>query len=191
MSQSRIEGEYYFRKKEMVAGFNFSADGKFEFFFSYGAVDRSAAGTFIIEGDTLKLKSDKEPGKDFTVTEQTSQGSGYTITFDHPNKYLLDNIRCVFYINGEQREIFTDNKGIVIADIPHCDSIYVQHELFPDIFTLIKDKNNTNNTFKVTLNPSLEKVSFKGIDFKIVSDSMLTCFHNYFMPLEDIEFTKE
>ena len=40
MSQSTVQGEYYFRKQEMVAGFNFSADGKFQFFYSYGAVDR-------------------------------------------------------------------------------------------------------------------------------------------------------
>jgi hypothetical protein len=31
----------------------------------YGSVDRNAAGSFTIEGDTLKLKSDKEPGKLF------------------------------------------------------------------------------------------------------------------------------
>lgn len=68
MSQHKIEGEYYFRKMEMASGFNFTADGKFQFFFSYGAVDRNATGTFSVTGNTLQLKSDKEPGKDFSVT---------------------------------------------------------------------------------------------------------------------------
>ena len=64
MSQTKLQGEYFFRKTEMVAGFNFSAAGTFQFFYSYGAVDRSAAGTFMVEGNTIKLQSSKEPGKD-------------------------------------------------------------------------------------------------------------------------------
>ena len=32
MAQPTIQGEYIFSRQEMVAGFNFSADGKFEFF---------------------------------------------------------------------------------------------------------------------------------------------------------------
>ena len=92
MSQTTIEGEYYFRKMEMASGFNFSKDGKFQFFYTYGAVDRTASGSFIVEGDTLKLKSDKEPGKDFTITSQSMQGNGYSIIFKHPNKYLVEKI---------------------------------------------------------------------------------------------------
>jgi len=64
MSQTTLEGEYYFRKMEMASGFNFSKDGKFRFFYMYGSVDRNAAGSFTIHGDTLVLKSDKEPGDD-------------------------------------------------------------------------------------------------------------------------------
>jgi hypothetical protein len=50
-----IEGEYYFRRQEMIAVFKFSVTGKFDFFHSYGAIDRNASGTFTIDGDTLKL----------------------------------------------------------------------------------------------------------------------------------------
>src|SRR5664279_5122400 len=100
MSQSKVQGEYYFSKHEMVAGFSFSAGGKFQFFYSYGAVDRSATGSFWVEGDTLKLKSDKEAGKDFTITHQSKQANGYALTFDYPNKYLLKDILCIFFVDG-------------------------------------------------------------------------------------------
>jgi len=190
MSQAVIQGEYYFRRHEMVAGFNFSGDGKFEFFYSYGAVDRTATGTFSVEGDSLKLKSNKEGGKDFTTTKQSKQGSGYMIKFEHPNKYLLKYIVCIFFVNGKQTEVYTDDNGVAKTDIPQCDKIYVQHTLYPDIVTLIKDETNTNNNFTLTLNPSLEQVSFKGIDFKIVNDKEFTCLPNYFMPLEGIDFIK-
>ncbi|MEO6732826.1 MAG: hypothetical protein ABIN01_16505 [Ferruginibacter sp.] len=191
MSQAVVSGEYYFRKMEMVAAFNFSADGKFQFFFSYGAVDRNATGTFMVKGDTLKLKSDKVAGKDFTIANQAKAGTGYTLKFDHPNKYLLKHIRCIFFIGDKQKEEYTDSEGKVYIDNPRCDSIYVQHSLYPDILTLVKDQKNDNNTFKLSLNPSLEQVSFKGIDFKIESDKKITCIPNYFLEMSGIAFVKQ
>ena len=191
MSQSIVQGEYYFRKMEMVAGFKFSADGKFEFFYAYGVVDRSATGTFSVTGDTLKLKSDKEPGKDFNVIQQSKNGNGYTIQFTDPNKYLVDNIHCIFVNGTEEQDKYTGPDGKITIDLPHCDKIYVEHLLFPDIVTLIKDEKNENNNFTLTLNPSLGQVSFKGIDFKIEDENTISCIPNYLMEMEGIQFTKQ
>ncbi len=193
MSQTHIQGAYYFNRREMAAGFNFFADGKFEFFHSYGAVDRTASGTFLVEGDTLKLKSDKIGGRDFAITQQSKQGVGYTIKFEHPNKYLLQHIVCMFFIDDKKLDEFTNINGEVKVDFPHCDKIFVQHALYPDIVTIVKDenKNSDNNNFTLTLNPSIEQVSFKWIDFKIVNGNMITCLPNYFMQLENIEFIKQ
>ena len=191
MSQTTVQGEYYFRRQEMVAGFNFFTDGKFEFFYSYGAVDRTASGTFLVEADTLKLKSNKEAGKDFSILKQSMQGKGYVLKFQHPNKYLLQHILCIFFIDGKKEETLTDSNGEVKVDFEKCDKIYVQHTLYPDIVTLVKDENNHSNNFTLSLNPSLEQVSFKGIDFKIVNDKTITCIPNYFMQLEGIEFIKK
>jgi hypothetical protein len=191
VAQSMVEGNYLFRKQEMVAGFQFTADGKFAFFYSYGAVDRSARGSFSVAGDTLKLRSDKEAGKDFTVTAQSKKPGGYKITFSDPNKALLAHIRCIFFVEGKPKEEYSDDNGIVELNLPSCDTIYVQHGLYPDIVTLVKDKGNTNNNFVLTLNPTLEGVSFKGIDFKIEKDGTLTCNPNYFMEMENIRFVKE
>jgi len=191
MAQTKVQGEYYFNRHEMVAGFNFSEDGKFRFFYSYGAIDRNASGTFSVEGDVLKLKSDKTAGHDFTITSQSQQGKGYTLKFEHSNKYLLRDIRCIFFVNGNMKEEFTDENGKMSTNLNQCDSIFVQHSLFPDIPTQVKDNQNTSNRFTLSLNPSLEQVSFKGIDFKIVDSNTITCLTNYFMDIPDIEFIKE
>lgn len=191
MAQLPVLGEYYFNRHEMVVGFNFSADGKFQFFYSYGAVDRNATGTFSIEGEMLKLKSDKTAGHDFTITSQSKQGKGYTLKFEHSNKYLLRDIRCIFFVNGNMKEVFTDENGKMSTDLNQCDSILVQHSLFADVPTLVKDIRNTNNRFTLSLNPSLEQVSFKGIDFKIVDSNIITCLTNYFMDIPDIEFKQK
>lgn len=191
MSQLQVEGEYIFSHQEMVAGFNFTPGGQFDFFFSYGAVERSATGTFIVAGDTLQLKSDKEAGKDFTITSQSKKGDGYFIQFEDGNRYLLTDIICSCFIGEESHQAFTDNNGKIQFDFAHCDKIYAQHALFPDIFTLIKDEKNDNNTFTLSLNPCLGQVSFKAIDFKIEDAKTISCIPNYFMMLEDIEFKKQ
>jgi hypothetical protein len=190
MSQVTIEGEYYFRKMEMASGFNFTKDGKFKFFYTYGAVDRTATGSFTVERDSLKLKSDKEPGKDFTLVSQSKQGNGYSIIFKHPNKYLLKNIVCIFVADGKGQEAYSNENGEVNVDLAHCDTIYVVHNLYPDIPTLVKDEKNNNNRFTLGLKPSLEQVSFKGIDFKIIDDKTISCLNNYFMDATDIKFVK-
>ncbi len=191
MSQTKIEGEYAFRKTEMVAGFNFTAAGAFQFFFSYGAVDRTAAGTFAVEGNTIKLTSNKEAGKDFTITAQSKEASGYTINFNHANNYLLQNIRCIFLVNGKQEEAVTNSNGELHVDFAHCDTIYAQHLLYPDIFTLVKDATNENNKFTLALNPSLEQLSFKGIDLTIESDGSLSWLPNYFLAMPGVQFVKQ
>ena len=191
MTQSRVQGEYMFNRQEMVAGFDFSADGKFKFFHSYGAVDRTATGTFTVKGDTLILKSNKEAGHDFTVKSQLKEGKGYTVKVEDANKYFLAHIRCSFFIGSERHDEITDAKGEIKVDFAHVDKIYVQHLLFPDIVTLVKDEHNINNSFVLTLNPSLGEISFKGIDFKIIDHGTISCIPNYFMMLEDIKFKKQ
>lgn len=175
----------------MVAGFNFSPDGTFQFFCSYGAADRSATGTFSVKGDTLQIQGNKLPGKDFKIKKQFKLGPGYNIQFEDPNKYLLKVILCIFFVYGKQQEAWSDENGKVEVAFAHCDSICVQHPFYPDIMTFIKDSKSDNNNFVLTLNPSLEQVSFKGIIFKIANDKVITCLPNYFMPLENIEFVKQ
>lgn len=190
-AMSQILGEYVFSRQEMVAVFNFSSDNRFKFFLSYGAVDRIATGTFSVEGDILKLKSSKQPGKDFSVAEQSKSGTGYTIRFRDDNRYLLSNICCTFFIGSNRYEEFTDHNGEIKVDFAHCDKIYVQHMLYPDIVTLIKDVQNDNNKFICTINPSLVQVSFKSIDLEIEDENTITCMPNYLMMFEDIQFKKK
>ena len=107
------------------------------------------------------------------------------------NTYLLTNIRCSFFIGTERHDEFTDDNGEIKVAYPHCDKIFVFHTLYPDMVTLIKDETNNNNRFILTLNPSLEQVSFEGIDFKIGNDSTISCIPNYLMMLKDIKFKKQ
>lgn len=191
MGQSALKGEYNFHMQEMVAGFNFSTNERFEFFYPYGALDRSATGSYSISGDTLHLQSDKEPGKDFTVKSQSKKGSGYRIQFEDANQYLLGYIRCSFFIGDERKDEYTNQDGLIETDLPHCDRICVYHGLFPDMVTIIKDENNDNKQFTLTLNPSLGQLSFKGIEYKVHGNKLIATMPYYIFPMEDVEFIKQ
>lgn len=190
MQSQSLEGEYRLSGiQDMAASFIFTPDGHFEFYYVYGASDRNATGTYTVEDNVIKLKSDKEAGSDFQINQQKKNGKGYTIQVSAPNPQLLSNITC-FYFIGEAKEVVQlDSKGFLHLDINHCDRIYLRHEFFPDIPSLIKDADNPNNTFTVSMLPSLAQVSFKGIDL-FIEEGVLTCLPNYFMPFNNIRFIK-
>jgi hypothetical protein len=175
--------------REMAGGFKFETNGQFQFFYSYGAVDRMADGSFTVEGNKVILKSSKEPGKDFTVTKQSGGTTGFSIKITAPNEYLAAYVKCIVLNGDEKAEFISDNKGMIKMNVSKADKIYLQHQLYPDIVTLVKDSLNNNTQFEVALNQSLEKVSFKGIDLTINGDT-LTMLPNYFMPYENIRFVK-
>lgn len=190
-AQKILHGEYRLTGiPETASAFMFKPDGRFEFFFIYGAVDRAATGTYSVSGDTIKLQSDKIPGKDFPVNKEKKQGKGYVIKVSDPNSYLVQNILCIYYIGETENVTYTDENGMIMIDAEQVDKIYLRHELFPDIPTLIKDESNKNNYFEVSLSPTLVNVSFKGIDFTINGNS-ISCLPNYVIPFEKIKYVRQ
>lgn len=175
---------------EMAAGFEFRPDSTFQFFFSYGAADRVAKGTWKAKGDTLFLKSSKEAGKDFKVEKQSATGSGYRIRVVDKNPILVERVRCFAFSGGKPQIFESDRKGEIQIPSEKYDSLYLQHPFFPDIASKIKGKGNPNRNFEVSLLPSLNEVSFKGILFWLGVDGHLHCYRNYFMPMENIRFEK-
>lgn len=190
-SQKKLSGVYSLRGiHDMAAAFEFNQEGSFRFYYAYGAVDRNAEGTYTVEGTKIVLKSTKEAGKDFTIKSQTQKSKNYRIQVIAPNPYLLQHVRAACFIGKEQTDYFSDKSGLIEINNPAIDSIFLQHTLYPDIFTKIKDADNKNTIFEVELNPSLVQVSFKGIDLEIDGDE-LHCLPNYFLPFENIRFVKE
>lgn len=185
-------GRWHLRgKAEMAAGFDFRPDSTFQFYFSYGASDRVAKGTWKAKGDTVFLKSNKPPGKDFSILKQSAGGKEFHIRVVDKNPLLVDQVRCYAFAGGSPQIFESDRQGEIHIPWQQCDSLYLQHPMFPDIASRIMGKNNPNRNFEVGLQPSLMEVSFKGILFWRGDDGHLHCHMNYFMPMENIRFEKE
>lgn len=190
MGQS-LSGIYSLRGgREMASAFKFEPDSSFQFFYSYGAVDRFAEGSYEIDSNKVVLKSTKEGGQDFEVIKQKKKGKNFFIKIVDLNSYLTQNILVIGIKADQKYEYITDEHGIAEMKENDLDRIVLQHGLYPDIYTSIMEAPNDNTYFEVALKPSLEQVSFKGIVLYLVNGE-LHCLPNYLMPFENIRFVKE
>jgi hypothetical protein len=191
MHSQTLKGEYRLQGvQDAASAFMFSNDGKFEFFFMYGAVDRTATGTYSIEENIVTLKSNKEPGKDFPVTLEKKEETGYTIKIKHENPYLLQNVVCIYYIGNTENTAFSDSQGEIHIDEKNIDRLFLVHELFPDMPSMIKNSTNNNNYFEVGLSPTLTQATFQGVTFKVEGKS-ITCLPNAILPFQKVVFVKQ
>src|SRR5262249_41084480 len=70
MDEKKIPGEYDLQGvMEVGSGFVFHPDHTFEFFFSYGSVDRQGIGTWKLESSNIILNSEPWPGSDFKMVK--------------------------------------------------------------------------------------------------------------------------
>ena len=172
----------------MVAGFHFTPEGKFSFYYSYGAVDREATGTYVLENGIVHLLSDKPAGKDFRVVQKKS-GSHYRIQVLNEPTHMDAAIVARYTANGDTLQAVSDGKGLILLPENDCGNIWLQHRFFPDILSLIKAESDTERDFQVAMSPDFYAVSFKGIELRVEADT-LHCPANYVMPIEDLRFVK-
>lgn len=67
-----LVGQYDGGQMEMAAGLELSADGRFRYGLSYGALDEQAAGTWQAEGKRVLLDSDPVKAPHFSLLDQAA-----------------------------------------------------------------------------------------------------------------------
>jgi hypothetical protein len=71
---SLLAGEYYLRgEPETASGFKLNEDSTFEFFFSYGALDRYGKGHWQVKDDSLVFNSGQSPCTTLNCWRQVEQ----------------------------------------------------------------------------------------------------------------------
>ncbi|MEO8112504.1 MAG: hypothetical protein ABI594_20815, partial [Ginsengibacter sp.] len=68
-SQNNVAGEYYVRGAgpEIASGFLLKPDSTFQFFFSYGALDREGEGKYSIHNNKVVFNSRLQPTTEFDL----------------------------------------------------------------------------------------------------------------------------
>lgn len=173
---ANMTGEYYLQGvMETASGFQLKADSTFEFFFSYGALDRFGQGHWTVKGDKLVLNSRPRPAKDFALkTSKKLAGQNGIIVkmVDVPQQVLQ------FVEVGVGLEIIEmDSRGEVVITNKTIDSISLLLRLCPDRSSVFPITDKTLNYFEFSFEPWIAEVFFDQTPFKIVDNKKITGKH--------------
>lgn len=157
---------------EVASGFKLTADSSFEFFFSYGALDRTGKGKWSVHNDRLVLNSEPWKGSDFKFLDgRKSTQPGYSIEIVEKNKMILPYFDCVLKKGVQVEQKTVSQEGM--AFFPHQagvsfvpDSILLVFQFSPERYSAFPVTDKTQNQFRFSIEPWLFDYFFK--DFVLV-----------------------
>jgi hypothetical protein len=171
--KSKIAGVYYLQGvMETASGFKLNEDSTFEFFFSYGALDRYGSGKWRVKNDSLILNSKPFPGKDFKIVDSALvSDNSTTIKIENPNNQLYRFVYCLVKTPGGDTVLNANSDGIII--LPNkTDTIHLLFELSPErMSTFVVDKSKFNS-YTFHFEPWAVEVFFKEFTLHCVRDYM-------------------
>ena len=92
----KAAGMYHLQEvKETASGFKLHPNGVFQFFFTYGAIDRYGSGNWTVEDDQVVLQSRAWPGNDFAGVDSKVIDQDFISTKIVGNKTVL--LRDVYF----------------------------------------------------------------------------------------------
>jgi hypothetical protein len=173
-----ISGEYFLQNaREMASGFLLNADNSFQFFFSYGALDRQASGEWKQEGDKILFNSRSWPGSDFTlVRTETGETDMIRIQFEQNNPMLSAYMYASLARGAEGSWEQFDQRGYVLFPFQPFESISLQFEYCPERFTEIPVRSNGQHVFIIRPEQSLAELFLTDFSLNI-SDAGLNGKH--------------
>lgn len=171
---STIAGEYYLRGvMETASGFNLCEDNSFEFFFSYGALDRSGMGTWELKDDKVILNSPKPKEQGFVLTaNKVEHNDKITIRIVEPNAFFLPHVYALVKSGDKQLEALSDREGIISFPKQPVDSIVLLFEFAPEKTAVFTITNKEENYFEFRFDPSILDVVFENLSLNIDDDGL-------------------
>lgn len=150
-AQKNIAGEYYLHGvMEVASGIKLNADSSFEFYFSYGALDRYGKGVWSLKDDSVILKSASIPGKDFKLANSVASTNKFsTIKIEDKNTDLYQMIYCLAKSGDKDSVMPFDETGTI--NLPFvADSIIFLSDLCSERFSAFQlDKSIMVYTFNI------------------------------------------
>lgn len=172
----KIAGEYYLTGvMETASGFNLYEDNSFEFYFSYGALDRHAYGRWR-EGnnETIILNTDYKEQMPFTIkSEEKIEDSDHLVVgIPGFNKVLLKETKIVATYNGIEEEQVETGDDVFHFSFPSAHKLVVTCLFyFDNPATLIPSADN-NNYIELQPNQNLLLVHFNDVEFTVTDDKL-------------------
>ena len=174
-TQPVIEGAYFLRGvMEVASAYRFNADSTFDFYFSYGAIDRYGKGTYDRQGDSLILYSPPKPERDFILeSEKKTDDERVIIQVKDQNPMVLPYVLC--RLLTPQDSILqgqSDREGYIFFDKTPVKSISLLHQLWPDRPSVFQVTDPADNFFVFAIDPHIIEVDFNGVVLHLAGNAL-------------------
>ncbi|MEO6288557.1 MAG: hypothetical protein ABIO76_01480 [Ginsengibacter sp.] len=163
-------GEYYLEGvRETASGFKLNTDHSFEFFFSYGALDRGGEGAWKAIGNQVIFNSKKPKGQSFVLASHKSVDDDFiTIKILEENPSFLSGVYAIVNSGNVKLESMSEG-GLIRFPRQPVDSIVLLFEFCAEKTAVFAFTNKAENYFEFRLDPSIMDVYFENVS--LVMDS--------------------
>lgn len=159
-----IAGEYYLSgMREMASGWLMREDSTFEFFFTYGALDRYGSGTWKESNGVVGFKTKPKPPLDYAMVKSAVKKSGsISIRIKDNNEAILRYV-YVSLKNGEEGTWEKmDQSGEIKLPYQPVKTISLFFEFCPERFSTLAISDPASDDFEFRFEPWLFEVFFEG-----------------------------
>ena len=167
-------GEYFlYGEREVGAGFMIHPDSSYQFYLSYGALDRQSSGKWKIIGNEIILNSYDKSRQHFSLQKQEKiQGDGIKIIFSKTNPQMYDYLHAILITNGQTKEEKANKAGEIIFPNEKGDTLKLFFDWCPDKVSVFAIKESNNNNFTFTPLPSFTDIVFDELSMQLTADEL-------------------
>lgn len=161
-----ISGVYYLSNvMETASGIKLNPDSTFEFFFSYGALDRTGHGKWTMHGNKIILNSYGIPERGFKLIKSEKSGKQVQIKISDPNPASYSFVYARAGESNSSDFIQANEDGEILIDQHVIKTIELFFELCPESLHVYEPVRPDDNYFLFEFNPKIMEVFFK--DFSL------------------------
>jgi hypothetical protein len=166
--QTIVAGEYYLRGvTEVGSGFLLKPDSTFQFFFSYGALDREGSGTWALKDKSITFNSRRRPDRDFALTNSKKvDGNFITVRITDNNTLLLRYVYAKMEFADTIMEGMSNEQGEIQFPKKEVKSLSLIFQFCPEKISVF-DLNKEHNYFEFRFEPWLAEYFFSDYRLKL------------------------
>lgn len=169
-----IAGEYYLQGvREMASGFLLRPDHTFQFFFTYGALDRFGAGEWTNKNGHIFFNSKLRPADGYTLISSSKKDEGFINILLEGNNPMA-NVYTFVSLQGGAEDSWKQMKqqGDVQFQLQQLKTISLMHEFFPDKITTVTILSSDHTEFVFRMEASVQEVFFDNFSLQVQDGSL-------------------
>ncbi|MES1219755.1 MAG: hypothetical protein ABUT20_29915 [Bacteroidota bacterium] len=169
-----MTGEYYLRGvMETASGFKVNPDSTFEFFLSYGALDRYGSGKWTVKDNEIIFNSAKKHGQDFElISSRKTNDNSITIKITEKNEMLQSHVYCMLKPGDDKDGMMTNKSGEAKLSFKKADSVSLIFEFVPERISTFPLTSKKHNYFEFKFQPWIFEVYFENFSLNITDEGL-------------------